>query len=99
MCTLCVHIRDSAKVIAANKEKSVNFREFRNKLSEYLRQARQGAAFVVTSRGEQLARIGPPPLAPRPRSELLGLFRGRLRMAADFDETPGDIIDAMEHDV
>ena len=27
-----------------------------------------------------------------------GVLRGKIRIAADFDETPAEIIDALEHD-
>ncbi|HEV2676927.1 MAG TPA: prevent-host-death protein [Aliidongia sp.] len=73
--------------------KSVNFRELRENLSDVLRQASLGAEFTVTSRGKVLARIGPPPHAGR---RPIGLLQGRIRMSDDFDETPDDLIDAME---
>jgi prevent-host-death family protein len=74
---------------------TVNFREFRENLSTFLRQAQEGAEFIVTSRGKTLARIGPPDaLKPRP----MGLLKGQIRMAPDFDETPADLIAAMEGD-
>jgi len=74
---------------------TVNFREFRENLAGFLRQAQQGTEFIVTSRGETLARIGPPGgLKPRP----MGLLKGQIRMAPDFDDTPADLIAAMEGD-
>jgi prevent-host-death family protein len=74
---------------------AVNIRELRAHLADYLRRARQGAEFNVTLRGKVVARIGPPaPPAPR----RLGLLKGKIRMAPDFDETPHDIIAAMEDD-
>jgi antitoxin (DNA-binding transcriptional repressor) of toxin-antitoxin stability system len=73
--------------------KSVNFRELRENLSDVLRQASMGAEFTVISRGKVLARIGPPPHSGgRP----IGLLKGRIVMAEDFDETPDDILNAME---
>lgn len=74
---------------------SVNFREFRKNLAGYLRQARQGEEIVVTSRGEAVARLVPPASTERPRRQLGGMA-GRIWMAEDFDETPADIIEAME---
>ena len=77
-------------------ETSVNFREFRKNLSGYLRQARLGAAFVITSRGEEVARIVPPAMKTNQRRQLIGMFKGRFQMASDFDDTPADLIAAME---
>ncbi len=75
---------------------TVPFREFRKNLSGYLRQARQGAEFIVTSRGREVARVGPPDQTARRRRALIGMFKGQFRMAPDFDETPADLIAAME---
>jgi prevent-host-death family protein len=72
---------------------TVNFRELRQNLAGYLRQARQGQEIVVTSRGQVVARIVPP---AEPARRPIGLLKGEIRMADDFDETPADLIDAME---
>lgn len=72
---------------------SVNVREFRENLADYLRRAEQGAEFVVTARGRELARIVPP-ATRKPR--VFGIMKGQIKMAADFDELPADILDAME---
>jgi len=77
---------------------TVNFREFRKNLSGYLRQARQGEEIVVTSRGEAVARLVPPAEPERKRRQPGGLA-GRIWIADDFDETPPDIIAAMEGDL
>jgi len=72
---------------------SVDFREFRKNLAGYLRQARQGYEIIVTSRGEEVARLVPP---AKPERRQLGTLQGRIWMAEDFDETPAEIIAAME---
>jgi prevent-host-death family protein len=74
---------------------SVNFREFRKNLAGYLRQARQGEEILVTSRGEAVARLIPPASNERKRRQPGGLA-GKIWIAEDFDETPADIIAAME---
>jgi prevent-host-death family protein len=84
---------------AVHQEKTVSFREFRKNLSAYLRDAEHGRAVVVTSRGKEVARLGPPPAIRRPLIELLGLFKDKIEMADDFDETPAEIIEAMESEV
>jgi antitoxin (DNA-binding transcriptional repressor) of toxin-antitoxin stability system len=73
----------------------VGVREFRESLTAYLRRARDGEAFLVTSHGEVVAELRPPSPATRPPRKPGGL-RGRIVMAADFDETPPAVLDAMQ---
>jgi prevent-host-death family protein len=73
---------------------SVGVRELRGKLSFYLRQARQGASFLVVSHGEVVAELRPAAPATRPRREP-GRLRGQIRMAPDFDALPPDLLAAM----
>jgi len=87
MYATCVH---TGRIM---ESKSVNFRELRENLSDVLRQASLGAEFTVMSRGKVLAKIGPPPNAGR---RPIGLLQGQIHMADDFDETPADLIAAME---
>ena len=70
-------------------------REFRGNLTGYLRRVRLGGSFLITSRDQVLAEIRPPPPAQRP-SRRPGALRGRIRMAADFDTLPQDVLAAME---
>jgi antitoxin (DNA-binding transcriptional repressor) of toxin-antitoxin stability system len=44
----------------------VGVREFRGNLTGFLRQARQGRSFLIVSRDQVLAEVGPPPQAARP---------------------------------
>jgi len=74
---------------------TVSFRELRKNLSAFLRQARQGEEITVTSRGQVVARIMPP---AEPQRRPIGLLKGQIRMTDDFDETPADLIAAMEGD-
>ena len=75
----------------------VGVREFRGNLTGFLRQARQGRSFLVMSRDQVLAEVGPPPRAELPRRRP-GALRGKIRMAPDFDTLPSDILAAMEGD-
>jgi len=78
-------------------ETKVSVRDFRGRLSEYLRRVRRGQTVLVTSNGEPVARLVPverPAAASRP----FGFMRGRIRVAPDFEETPPDILAAMEAD-
>ncbi|MDR3517216.1 MAG: type II toxin-antitoxin system prevent-host-death family antitoxin [Azospirillaceae bacterium] len=72
---------------------TVNFRELRKNLAGYLRQARRGEEFVITSRGEIVARIVPP---AEPVRRPIGLLKGQIHVADDFDVTPVEIIDVLE---
>ncbi len=73
----------------------VGIRAFREQLSGYLRQARDGETFLVTSNGEVLAEIRPPPVDVRP-SRCPGALRGQIVLAPDFDTLPADVVAAME---
>ncbi|HEX3664905.1 MAG TPA: type II toxin-antitoxin system prevent-host-death family antitoxin [Rhizomicrobium sp.] len=76
--------------------RKVNFREFRTNLSTYLREAHDGAEIIVTSHGKEVARVVPPASLGQQRAKLFGMFKDRLQMAPDFDETPAELIDEME---
>lgn len=69
----------------------VGVREFRGSLTGFLRQAREGQSFFVTSRDEVLAELRPPPRALRTRRRPAAL-RGKLRMAPDFDVLLPDVL-------
>ena len=77
----------------------IGIREFRGKLRDYLRQAQKGARFLIVSRGEPMAELGAPSedssLGKVPRK--LGVLRGKIWMADDFEEWPEGFIDAMEN--
>lgn len=73
----------------------VGVREFRGNLTGFLRQARHGASFLITSHDQVLAEIGPPPNV-EPPSRRPGALRGKIRMAPDFDTFPPDTLEAME---
>lgn len=73
----------------------VGIRAFREHLSGYLRQARDGETFLVTSNGEVLAEIRPPSAQVRPPRRP-GALRGRIVLAPDFDTLPADVLAAME---
>lgn len=77
---------------AVAKSFRVSVRELRGHLSEYLKQAEAGAEIEVTARERLVARIVPPqPLGPRP----LGLLKGQIEIAADFDKTSPELIARM----
>jgi antitoxin (DNA-binding transcriptional repressor) of toxin-antitoxin stability system len=77
----------------------IGVREFRGKLRDYLRQAKEGARFLIVSHGQPVAELGAPADVPAgdkpPRT--LGVLRGRIWMADDWDEWPEGFIDALEN--
>ena len=75
----------------------VGVREFRNNLTGFLRQVRQGSSFLVMSHEQVVAEVRPPPRAEQPRRRP-GALRGKIRMAPDFDTLPAEVLAAMEGD-
>jgi antitoxin (DNA-binding transcriptional repressor) of toxin-antitoxin stability system len=73
----------------------IGVREFRGNFSRFMRQVRHGASFIVTSRDEAVAMIGPPQSTARPRRQP-GTLRGKIHMTPDFDTLPAEILAAME---
>ncbi|WP_370455001.1 type II toxin-antitoxin system Phd/YefM family antitoxin [Roseicella aquatilis] len=64
-------------------------------MAGFLRQARHGASFLITSHGQVLAELHPPSQAERPHRQP-GALRGRIRMTPDFDALPPEVLAAME---
>jgi antitoxin (DNA-binding transcriptional repressor) of toxin-antitoxin stability system len=87
--------RDMAESQSDKPPQRVGVREFRGNLTGFLRQARQGRSFLVMSRDQVLAEVGPPPPEARPRRQP-GALRGKIRMAPDFDALPADVLAVME---
>lgn len=75
--------------------RQVGVREFRSNMTGLLRQARHGASFLITSHGEVVAELHPPSPAVRPRRQP-GALRDRIKMSADFDTLPDELLAAME---
>lgn len=73
----------------------VGVREFRRNMTGFLRQARHGASFLITSHDEVVAELHPPSALERSR-RLPGALRGKIRMASDFDALPADVLAVME---
>lgn len=76
----------------------VGVRELRERLGDYLRQAKGGSRILIVSRGKSVAELVAPSEpasseAKPPRR--LGALRGKVWMAEDWDEWPEGFIDAM----
>lgn len=72
---------------------SVGIREARARLAELVDRAERGETVVITRGGREVARLGPPPWRGRRRP---GRMRGLMWAAPDWDETPPELIEAIE---
>lgn len=76
----------------------IGVRELRGKLGDYLRQAKDGARFLIVSRGEPVAELGAPSDVEQERKpRQAGALKGKIWMADDWDEWPEGFIEAMEN--
>ena len=73
----------------------IGVRELRSKLSEILRKAQAGEAFVVLSRGKPVVELKGIAAAGAAFRKP-GALAGKIWMAEDFDDLPDDMLDAIE---
>lgn len=66
---------------------TVGVHEAKTNLSQLIRRVADGEEIIITNGGVPAARLLP---VHQPSSKRLGLFRGRISIAADFDELPDD---------
>lgn len=69
--------------------------DFRDEVAEYLHQAQQSVSFLITSDGEAVAELRPPPSPPELAPRELGRMRGKIWMADDWDTWPEGFIEEM----
>jgi prevent-host-death family protein len=75
----------------------IGVRELRGKLSQILRKAQAGEAFVVVSRGKAIAELkGIAPAGAAFRKP--GALAGKIWISEDFDDLPDDMLDEIERD-
>lgn len=72
----------------------VNMHEAKTKLSSLVEAALGGEEVIIARAGTPLVKLVPVRRDTRPRQP--GRFKGKIRMAADFDQTPEAVIDAFE---
>jgi prevent-host-death family protein len=72
----------------------VNVHAAKTHLSRLLEDVEAGNEVVLARAGRPIARLVPYGAKREPRTP--GLWRGRVRMAADFDATPDEVITAFE---
>jgi prevent-host-death family protein len=71
---------------------SVGMHEAKTSLSRLVNAAQAGEEVVITRRGEPVVKLEP--VRSLPREELLGMFKGQIWIADDFDELPDDLAKA-----
>lgn len=74
----------------------VNIYEAKTRLSELVEQARQGETVVIAKSGTPMAKLVPLNHGPKPKVKF-GLMKGKIRIAADFDDPlPDELLAAFE---
>jgi prevent-host-death family protein len=74
---------------------SVNVRELREHLADYLGRVRAGETVLVMSHGQAIARLVP--VAPKtPRAQIYGAMKDQIVIAPDFDDDDPATIAAAE---
>lgn len=74
--------------------KTVNMHEAKSQLSRLVEQALAGEEIIIAKAGRPMVRLVPVRLDEQPR--IPGRLKDRIRLAADFDTTPDEIIDSFE---
>jgi prevent-host-death family protein len=72
----------------------VGMQEAKTTLSRLIEQAQSGEEIVITRHGTPVARLVPIAAATSLES-VRGAWRGRVRIAEDFDELPADVAEAL----
>lgn len=76
----------------------VTLSEAKAKLSELVKRVERGEVITVTRHGKPVLELRDPNIAAK-RKALYGSMKGQIWMADDWDETPKDILDAMEESI
>jgi prevent-host-death family protein len=75
----------------------IGVRELRGKLSQILRKAQAGEAFVVVSRGKPIVELKGIAAAPAAFRKP-GALAGKIWMSENFDDLPDDMLDEIERE-
>jgi prevent-host-death family protein len=74
---------------------TVNVRELRQHLADYLGRVRAGETLIVVAHGQPVARLVP--VAPKtPRARVYGVLKGQIWIAPDFGQDDPDTVAAAE---
>lgn len=72
----------------------VGMHDAKTHLSRLVERAEAGEDVVIQRNGKPVVRLVPIVEEPRSLASVRGVWRGRVHMAADFDELPEDIAEA-----
>ena len=76
--------------------KQINIYEAKTQLSTLVDQASRGKSFVIAKSGTPLAKLVPLDAGQRTKIKL-GLMKGKIKFAKDFDAPlPDDVLDSFE---
>lgn len=75
---------------------TVNMHEAKTRLSNLVEQALAGKDVVIARAGTPLVRLVPVGQSATNRTP--GRFKGKIRVAPDFDQTPAEVIQSFEDD-
>ena len=73
---------------------TINMHEAKTKLSSLVEEAIAGGDVVIAKSGTPMVRLVPVQRDIAPR--MSGRFKGQIYLAADFEQTPAEVIDAFE---
>lgn len=73
----------------------VGMHEAKTQLSKLVERAEAGEDVVIQRNGKPVVRLVPVVEEPRSLASVRGAWRGRVRIAEDFDELPKDIAEAL----
>ncbi len=74
----------------------IGIRDLRSNLSGFIKRAHEGQVIEVTSHNEVVAELHPAMRDVKEFRRKPGTLKGKIRIASDFDELPGELIDAFE---
>ncbi len=77
--------------------RTVNMHEAKSKLSSLVKEAVAGEDVFIAKAGTPLVKLVPVDRDTRPREP--GRYKGRIRIAPDFDQTPEEVVAAFEGDI
>ena len=75
-------------------KETVNIHDAKTRFSQLVERAESGEEIVIARAGKPVARLVP--LAQPVATRRLGLFRGKIKIAKDFDQLPADLQAAFE---
>jgi prevent-host-death family protein len=83
-----------AKLTPVQRAEAFNMHEAKTHFSRLVERVEAGEEIIISRAGRPVARLVP--LDARPQARVPGRWRGRVRLAPDFDQTDASLLDAFE---